>query len=149
MSRFSFFIFLLGCANTKEDNYTITQLTPDIVINTEHIDFGGITVPYDDTQTFQIINAGNADLEINSIAIEDNEDNIYVLSTTTAVVPKDESISVDILFEPPTYLNYNRDLLISSNDDERPEIRIPITGEGVDGPVPSISFTPRPLISDW
>ena len=145
MYRFSFSIFLFGCANSKEDNYTITQLTPDIVINTEHIDFGGITVPYDETQTFQIINAGNADLEVSSIQIEDNEDNVYVLSTTTALVPKDESLSIDVLFEPPTYLNYNRDLLISSNDDERPEIRIPITGEGVDGPVPSISLQPQAI----
>lgn len=145
MNTLTFFYLLSACDTDKGDNYTITQLTPDIVINSEHIEFGGITVPYDSIQSFQIINAGNADLEIESIVLENNEDAIYKITPNVAVVPKDESLTIDVLFEPATYLRYNRDLLITSNDDERPVVRIPVTGEGVDGPVPSISLTPQAI----
>ena len=50
------------------------------------MNFGNVVVLYDDTKSFQIINAGKADLEITSMALNVDEDESYIITTTPIVV---------------------------------------------------------------
>ena len=132
-----------GCSEEKLDNVTITRLLPKVVSNVESLDFGPVVVLYDSDEEILLINAGRAPLKITDISIEGNEDAIYTISPEVEELAQDESIALNINFEPDTYLPYNRDLIVTSNDEENPEFRIPIFGEGIDGPVPDIHINPQ------
>ena len=134
---------LAGCKDEKASGYNINRLVPVIVANAEEIHFGGIVVLYDDDEELQLVNAGRSDLEISSISVTDNEDGVYTVTPEEAVIEPDDILTVGVNFEPGTYLPYNRELVILSNDEETPELRLPIVGEGVDGPVPDIELTPQ------
>jgi hypothetical protein len=163
-------LFLLGCNGSSETpgGYNINKLYPTMVASTKEIEFGGVVVLYDETETFQLINAGRADLEITGLYVEDNEDNVYKVSSwipsendtaeesalieqnefseaSPLIIEPDETQSIDLLFKPATYLPYNRSLVLESNDPDNSTIRIPIIGEGVDGPVPDIKITPQAI----
>ena len=134
---------LFGCDTDKGNDYTINRLLPKIVSDSETLEFGDIVVLYDADMEFNILNAGRAPLEISSITVEGNNDGVYTILPETAELAVDETLTVGVNFKPATYLPYNRDLVITSNDEENPEFRIPIQGEGIDGPVPDIDITPQ------
>ncbi|MBM74153.1 MAG: hypothetical protein CMK59_02025 [Proteobacteria bacterium] len=161
---------LLSCtgANENPGGYNINKLYPKLVSSTNEIDFGDVVVLYDHTETFQLINGGRADLEITGITVNGNEDTVYRTSTWLVdtndtgtqdnmiektefseedplIIEPNESQTLEILFTPTTYLPYNRTLSIQSNDPEQSTTEIPLTGEGIDGPVPNISITPQAL----
>lgn len=65
-------LVLLACTNDKVANTNFRVLTPMIVTSPEVVDFGGVTVPYTGSTSFQIINAGQAVLEIEDIVVLNN-----------------------------------------------------------------------------
>ena len=125
----------LACGSDTE----VSQLRPIIAVAPESLDFGGIIVAYNDTQSLQLVNAGRAPLVIESLEVVDNDDGVYVLPIDSLTIDRDSVEALDIQFIPETYALYNRDLRIVSNDADNPELLVPITGEGIDGPVPDIS----------
>ncbi|MFT4977130.1 MAG: hypothetical protein ACI8S6_003035 [Myxococcota bacterium] len=134
----------LGCNGDQENN--ITRLTPDIIVAPGEVDFGGVVVLYDAEQTIQLSNAGRAPLVVSSIYVDGDPDGVYTITPTSIdELPVDESIGVGIFFEPGTYISYDADLVIESNDPDTPEYRVPITAEGIDGPIPDISLSPASL----
>ena len=62
-----------------------------------------------------------------------------ILSETQTVAP-DESTVVDVQFTPNTFLAFEDILRITSNDQESPEIDVPLSGTGIDEPLPDIHF---------
>ncbi len=124
---------------------TVNQLYPDIAVAPESVDFGDVVVLYDATQTIQLVNAGRATLEVSSIAVEGNDDAVFNVYPDSVELAPDDSMGVDIGFAPATYLLYERDLVVKSNDPDTPELRVPLRGEGVDGPVPDISLSTNSL----
>ena len=135
-------LLLSACSDDKSNGYNINQLFPQIVADTEAIEFGEVVVLYDSQQIFQILNAGRAPLEI-KMNIDDNDDGVFSLEPNETTISVNEAMNIGVDFAPLTYLDYARDLVIISNDPEQPEVRVPITGTGIDGPVPNISITPR------
>jgi len=133
-------LVFFGCSQGVETN--VTQLDPDIAIAPNTVEFGGVVVLYDDEKTLQVINAGRATLVISDMTVEDDDEQVYTVTPVEATLEPDDSMGVGIRFEPTTYLPYNRDLIITSNDPESPQLRVPIRGEGVDGPIPDIVVTP-------
>ena len=130
---------LLSLACSGSDTQ-VSQLRPIIAVAPESLDFGGVIVAYDDTQSLQLVNAGRAPLVIESLSIEDNGDSVFVLPFSSLEMDRDSVEAVDIRFVPETYALYQRDLVITSNDEDNPELRVPLLGEGIDGPVPDISI---------
>ena len=135
-------LLLSACVDDKSNGYNINQLFPQIVPDTEAIEFGEVVVLYNSQQIFQLLNAGRAPLEV-KLDIDGNEDGVFSLDPNESTISVNEAMNIGIEFAPLTYLEYERDLVIISNDPEQPEVRIPITGSGIDGPVPNISITPR------
>lgn len=137
------FALLLAC---NQDGNNINRLYPDIIVAPGEVDFGGVVVLYDAEEVIQVSNAGRAPLYITDIYVEGDDGSVYTVTPTSVdELPADESIGIGINFEPDTYLPYNYDLVILSNDPDTPEYRVPITGEGVDGPIPDISLSPQSL----
>lgn len=140
---FTTILLLFGCDSDKSNDYTINRLLPKIVSSTDNIDFGNVVVLYNADNEFQLINAGRAKLQISELTIEDNSDGVYTVIPETAELGVDETLTIGINFEPATFLPYHRELVIRSNDEENPELRIPVRGDGVDGPVPDIALNPQ------
>ena len=135
---------VMGLACGPDSN--LTQLYPELLVAPEALDFGGVVVPYDGALELQLVNAGRATLEVDSIVLASG-DAVYTVSPATASLGPDESVAVLVTFDPATYLDYSTDLVITSNDPERPELRVPVTAEGIDGPVPELVLDP--LSVDW
>ena len=133
--------FFMGCSDDKSNGYNINQLFPQIIPQVEEVDMGEVVVSYSAENTFQILNAGRSSLDL-SVSVGDNEDGVYTLIPQEASIPVNEAMTFAVEFEPRTYLDYNRDIVIISNDPERPQVNIPLKGVGIDGPVPDISITP-------
>ena len=133
--------FLFGCTDDKTSGYNINQLFPQIVPQNEQIDVGEVVVSYSNETMFQILNAGRASLAL-SMNVSDNDDGVYTLNPTQATIPVNEAMSFSVDFTPRTYLEYERDIVIISNDPDQPQINLPLQGVGIDGPVPDINITP-------
>jgi len=137
-------IALTACNGNSDQN--INRLTPDIIVAPGEVDFGGVVVLYDADEVIQLSNAGRAPLIVSSIYVDGDTDGVYTIEPTSVdELPIDESIGIGINFEPDTYLPYNYELVIESNDPDTPEYRIPLSGEGVDGPIPDIELSPESL----
>ena len=87
MLQILFLSSLISCNRDSIDGgYNIQKLHSTIVSTTNEVNFGNVVVLYDDTKSFQIINAGKADLEITSMALNIDEDESYTITTTPIVV---------------------------------------------------------------
>ena len=87
MLQILFLSSLISCNRDSIDGgYNIQKLHSTIVSTTTEVNFGNVVVLYDDTKSFQIINAGKADLEITSMALNVNEDESYMITTMPIVV---------------------------------------------------------------
>ena len=65
MLQILFLSSLISCNRDSIDGgYNIQELHSTIVSTANEVNFGNVVVLYDDTKSFQIINAGKADLEI-------------------------------------------------------------------------------------
>lgn len=148
-SRFCLVFAAAAVAVACNGNDTnIVVLEPDIVIagdSTDTVDFGDVIVPYTADKTFQVLNAGRADLRVTDIRIEDDEDGVYTIDTTEATIAPDEGITVGLSFEPFTFDAYNHTIVIESNDPENPIYEVSLLGEGVDGPVPDIALSAQSI----
>ncbi len=132
-----------GCTGPETE---IRKLTPDLAVVTQSgtpdtVDFGGVVVPYQADQTFQILNAGKADLIIDSIALAGDEGGPYTIDPESITIGKDDSAAIGVHFAPASFLRYDRTIVISSNDPVNPEYELVLLGEGVDGPVPDIALS--------
>ena len=137
-------LFLSSCVDDKINGYNIKQLFPQIVPQAETVEFGEVVVLYNSESSIQLLNAGRADLEV-SMSINENEDGVFTLFPESSTIPVEESVSFSLNFAPRTYLEYQRNLVVISNDPDKPELTIPLNGVGIDGPVPDISISPRYL----
>lgn len=124
----------------KGDNQSFTVLEPEMVVTPETVDFGGVVVLYDATETFQILNTGRSTLEIEDIAFTSGSNEIFDLSPTSGSIEAGDSLEVTVTFAPDRYVEYARNILVTSDDPTFPEFYVPVTGEGIDGPVPDIDL---------
>lgn len=138
-------IALALCAGCEPDQ-DLTAFRPEIVVAPAQLDFGDVGVPLDATETLYIANAGRAPLEV-SLSLEDATDTVWSLPTSATLEP-DETWSVPITFAPATFLEYSTVLTVSSNDEETPLVLVPLSGTGIDAPLPDISVDPLAIDFD-
>ena len=127
-------MLFLGCG---EPETNIQQIYPNLVVSTETIDFGEVLIGTTQTQSMQIINAGVGPLYIQEISLS-TEEGPFSLTNAPEELRSDEISELKFEFSPQDYQSYTQDLLIKSNDEERPELIISLIGEGGDGPQPNI-----------
>jgi hypothetical protein len=130
---------LLGACNGP-DLPNVSSLVPEIGVAPEALAFGEQAVPLPASLTLFVTNGGRATLEMD-LSIEGEGADAYGLGVQTAEVGANESLEIEVGFLPKTYLVYEADLVITSNDEDNAELRIPLTGTGVSAPLPDISVS--------
>jgi hypothetical protein len=132
-----FTLLLLGCQENEPP--ALRTLYPEIAVTPGEVEFGDRVVPLPASTTFFVSNAGRVPLEL-SMAVEG--DAAFVLPVTSGTIEGGEELEVEVQFNPTTFLDYAAELVLLSNDEETPELRVPATGRGVAGPLPDIDVDP-------
>jgi hypothetical protein len=133
---------LLAC---NESDVNLVKQEPNIYASVDSLPLGEVEVETTSTEIIEIGNGGVAELNINTLEMRDNADNAYVLTYefpngNEGVVPSGETMAVQVDFNPIALQAYDRELVVTSDDPDTPELIIPITAIGVDGPVPDIEL---------
>lgn len=126
---------LLLAACQDPDAIGLVELTPEIAVAPESLDFGDLGVPLTATDTVFVRNAGRATLELTAAL---SDDDAFSLDVTEATIEPGEGIDLAVRFHPTTYLRYETNLVFTSNDADTPELIVPLAGTGVAAPLPDI-----------
>ncbi len=121
--------------------------TPRIEVMPAALDFGQVEVNQSRPLNLRINNVGNADLILNSLSIEPaGAPYSFSMEPTpgTSLRPQDSS-EFQVLFNPTQVGTSAAEVVIASSDPSMPEVRIPLTGEGINTQIPSIFVDPNPL----
>lgn len=94
------------------------------------------------TQEFFISNAGRADLDV-VLTLEGDE--TFSVDSPGTTIDTDVVETFVVTFTPENFLEYEGRLIITSNDDENPEIVVPLRGKGIDAPRPDIDLNTQTI----
>jgi|GEM_PF-1216646 len=139
--------WVINDVSYSEDNlvYPLTEDTEVLAVFTEHetvseiavipgeMHFGEGVIGQVHTKNLRILNTGDADLTIFAISL-DGDDAFFMddpASRSTMLIPPGDEESVTFFFQPEAEQEYTADILIESNDPEKPIIEIPVSGSGV------------------
>lgn len=136
-------LLLFACGGPT-DELPLIRLVPEISAAPEPIDFGEQTVSLQVSERVFITNAGRATLSFEAALAGDGAA-VYSLPFLQGEVEAGETLTLDVTFLPETFLTYEAELVLTSNDEDTPELRLPITGEGVAGPLPDLSLSTQTL----
>lgn len=123
-------LFLGACG----PDTNVSRLVPDMAIAPESLDFGRVVVGEAGVLELQIVNAGAGPLSIGSISLADGgPEGVYTVTPAQLELEASSSETVLVTFEPDDFVTYGGELLVGSNDPERPLVSVPVQGEGGDG----------------
>jgi len=134
-------LLLAACGAGPETS--IRNLTAEIAVAPEVLDFGDSVILEPAMQQVFITNAGQRELEV--ALVLDGGEGAFALTESEQKIARDESWAVAIGFLPETFVDYEATLTVTSNDDNDPVITVPILGTGVDAPRPDIDVQPTVL----
>ena len=101
-----------------------------IVVEPEAMDFGEVIIGERAGRTLSVSNDGNADLIVERVDIDGN---VFVTDfRDEVIIQANRSINIAVMFTPGEASEFNGTLTISSNDEDNPELEVPITGTGVE-----------------
>ncbi|MBC8436093.1 MAG: choice-of-anchor D domain-containing protein, partial [Bacteroidetes bacterium] len=129
-------------------SFTILSLTinsgvvPILDTDVEVLDFGAVTIGSSTSLEITLINEGNADLNVESISINDPH---FTIEPYTGTLPPGESVTRIVTFTPTTDSQENGLLTILSNDPVSPLLEIPLYGLGLPEVNASIVVVPDSL----
>ncbi len=119
---------------------------PVIEVTPSPLAFGQIEVGANRTLGVRITNVGNAELRIDDVALTGGPYTLASMITAGQAFAPRDSQEVQVTFEPtaagPAPAS---ELVIRSTDPTRPEVRVPISGEGINRAVPIIRVVPNPV----
>jgi hypothetical protein len=127
-------------ACNEPDPVTLRVLGPEIAVAPESIDFGDRAVPLTHEGTFFVSNGGKAALELTATVTGEGAA-AYTLPVASATVEPNATLPMILRFEPATFLDYPATLVLTSNDEDDPEIEVAISGRGVAAPLPDIQLS--------
>ena len=134
-------LLLLAVAACTSDT-SIQVLKPEISVAPDALEFEDTPVDYSATEVLYISNAGRDDLDV---TLSLTGDDVFSFETASFTVDADDMVELPLTFLPETYLTYAATLLVTSNDEESPEIEVPLVGTGVYAPTPDIDVDPTTL----
>lgn len=137
------FTVLAGLTGCNPD-VSVSALFPVIAVAPDALDYGEQTVPIPTSQELYISNGGRAPLTVH-LELDETTSDVFTLPWTDAEIGAGETSTLLVGFQPSTYLPYTGNIVITSNDEQTPEVVVPLSGEGVDGPVPDIAVSPLTL----
>lgn len=141
-------VLALGCEAT--DVPDVRRQLPEIAVAPDAVAFGEQVVPFEGRTEVQVSNAGRAPLEVTASLTADDVGAFALAAqdeggTFAFTVPTGESLALALLFEPPTYLDYTAQLVLTSNDEDTPELVLDVTGTGIAAPLPDLVVRPSAI----
>ncbi len=126
---------------------TFARNEPDINVEPMSIDFGVVPpfVPQGVSAYVEVSNVGLLPLIVSDVTIESMSP---AFNTTAGAMTVQPGVSqmIEVSFLPPGMGQFNGTLVITSNDPDEPEVRVPLTGSGqATVQNPSIQVTPPQL----
>ena len=130
-------LWLMACPDP--DGFSVQEQRAEIAVP-EALDFGDQPVTLAAPGVLTLQNAGTAPLEA-TLSVEGLGADAYVLDTTTLTVDRKSSAEVTLTFTPSDFVDYDAEVVIQSNDEDDPEVRVPLVGRGIPAPLPDISVS--------
>jgi hypothetical protein len=116
----------------------LNVLTPEVsVAPPDALAFGEVVVLQAGVQQLYVSNGGRAPLQA-ALDVTVGE-GVFSVSEASREVAPGETWTVDVRFEPATYLDYAGVLMVASNDVESPAVPVALSGTGIYAPTPDIS----------
>lgn len=124
---------------------TSAPLAPCLEVSpTDALDLGGVSFGATASETVRISNCGNAPLTLSQVALSEDSDRVWGLQTgisSPEVLEPGGVRSFVVTLEPVRGMcgsqGCSATLLIVSDDPERPEVMLPLTGQGRDNTCPT------------
>lgn len=135
-------VIALGCTGNETK---VNELTPDLAVSVDLLDFGEYKAGETLTQSIQLINAGQATLTVDGIDVVSEGADVFTLQEIPLTLERQEVFDLQIDFTPVDLESYTADLIIRSDDDENPEYTVSLTGIGGLGPLPDIALSTEVL----
>ena len=132
-------LLLTAFTGCNGQDIKVEALYPDLLLSVESVDFASQKVDESTEQTIQLVNAGRARLNISEMEVVG--DAVFSVGEFPAVLAIDEVAELSIGFLPVDLESYEAELVIYSDDEDEPELRLPLLGEGGLGPLPDIALS--------
>ena len=133
---------LIGCNDYMVHKAITEEGTPDIVVVPEEINFGHLRSGHEiGEETLSIINAGDVDLFIYDLQIQDTN-GFLAPQIVGRHVLVGQALDIDVHYIPETYEERYTSIVINSDDPDEETIVVPVTAYG-DAPV----IVASPLVS--
>lgn len=123
---------------------TIIAFESNLSVSDDSIDLGEVVIGESANHVLTVINAGRAELDIESIEVVDGGSD-YSLELGELTIEPGLSTEVGITLIPSSVGDMGRDLLIVSDDPDEPEKIIPIAALAIDIPEPDIDLSATTL----
>lgn len=105
---------------------------PDISVTPEKIEFGQVNVgDAPKIETVTVRNDGDAALQIESLALEDETKPYDISAIGSVLIPPGTSTTFTVTYEAETSRKDDTKVLIGSNDPDESVVKVPLTAEGV------------------
>jgi hypothetical protein len=137
-SVFSTFVFS-GCATVSAGNSAASLAAASISIIPAEVDFKSVVVGQKNSQTIQITNTSNKNIDLSSLRIGGAGFSLLSAKVPVILAPGG-NLSMNIAFAPTSAASENGALTISSPDLKAP-VSIPLLGSG-EKPVPALQAIP-------
>jgi hypothetical protein len=119
---------------------------PVIEVTPAAVPFGQVELGQTRTLGVRITNVGNAPLTMNDVSLTGGPYTLVSMITAGQVFAPRDSQEVQITFAPTVVgAAPASELLVRSSDPARPEVRVPLSGEGTTRAVPIIRVVPNPV----
>ncbi|NQU05967.1 MAG: choice-of-anchor D domain-containing protein, partial [Calditrichaeota bacterium] len=102
---------------------------PAIAVSTNELDFGDISINFEEELTLTIQNAGDGQLAVSDIVLDG--DNFSIDFEDAISLAEEENYELTVTFAPDDESEFVGTLTIASNDAENPEVVIDLHGFGV------------------
>ncbi|MBZ0265902.1 choice-of-anchor D domain-containing protein [bacterium] len=104
-------------------------LAPDIALNAEEHDFGGVWIEADAMWDLEVSNAGDFDLNVENIWVEG--DGFAGGDFEAMMVEPGGSFTYTVTFNPMDVMGYEGMVMIQSDDPDEPELMVALMGNGL------------------
>ena len=120
-----------------------SETAPDIVViyggadvnGIGEIPFAAVEIPGSSNLDLTVLNRGDAVLVVDGASLEGADADQFAISTTPAdEVDPSRSTVVTVTYDPSEAGSHTAELVIASNDEDEPEVRIALTGEATEAP---------------
>ena len=116
------------------------ELMPVIAVSLDELDFSGVVLGGSQSLQFEIENQGSAELS-GEVSLDADGDGAFTIESGGGSYSLEPSISrqVEVTFTPDNTQDYTGEIFISHNAENlTTPVRIPLTGNGIDGDSPVI-----------